>query len=622
PNRAQIAKRTVGHEGVEQSGRLEEVDEERQLPKRRHRRLLVPLDPDRPEKTVQVDPFQPLRHNHRLLTRPVSPRRRRVALHALENARFSPSRQNQTAVSRFNSFALQHTMKPEAVETCFLNDDDRKGFSGPLGCLPLQLGKTREQRRDVPGSHGMLRHLLAGARRQRCDQPDGPAQFQGRENAGKMGLDSDGRLSLVGYGWHARLQSAWFATSLCPSVGRYPPPHGILCEVAHSRRPTRAPATSHNPPDSAPFRKSFDRISGIDSSRLVKTNRNFLSAADRADLVKIVRDGLEEHRIVRRANAILLLDKGWSYAEVAEALFLDDSTIRIWLKEFQEGGVEAIVLFDLKGGTGRLSPLQIDELRAWATETLPTSTTEIGQFILDRFGFDYGRSGLIKLMNRIGFDWKKPESVPGKIDVETQQKFIDAHEDLRNSLGPDETVVYVDAVHPTHQAKPAGRWLPRGQRCALPATSGRDRLNLHGAIDLETGQTRIMDVQTVDAASTIALFEALERANSTMSRIHVFLDNARYHHARAVRGWLQQPGRRIVLHFVPSYCPHLNPIERLWKVMHENVTHNRCYAKFRDFAEAVLGFLRETVPSRFDEFSSSITDNFRVINPKDFRILA
>ena len=239
--------------------------------------------------------------------------------------------------------------------------------------------------------------------------------------------------------------------------------------------------------------------------------------------MKIVRDGLEEHRIVRRANAILLLDRGWSFAEIAEALFLDDSTIRIWLKEFQEGGVEAIVLFDLKGGTGRLSPLQIDELRAWATQVLPTSTTEIGQFILERFGIDYGRSGLIKLMNRIGFDWKKPESVPGKIDVETQQKFIDAHEDLRNSLGPDETVFYVDAVHPTHQAKPAGRWLPRGQRCALPAASGRDRLNLHGAIDLETGQTRIMDVQTVDAASTIALFEALERSNSTMSRIHVFL---------------------------------------------------------------------------------------------------
>ena len=237
----------------------------------------------------------------------------------------------------------------------------------------------------------------------------------------------------------------------------------------------------------------------------MKTSRNFLSPADRADLTKIVKDGLEEHRIVRRANAILLLDREWSYAEVAEALFLDDSTIRAWFKEFQEGGIEAIVLFDLKGGTGRLSLLQIDELRAWATETLPTSTTEIGQFVLKRFGFDYGRSGLIKLMNRIGFDWKKPESVPDRIDLETQQKFIDAHEDLRNSLGPDEAVVYVDAIHPTHQAKPVGRWMPRGQRCALPSASGRDRLNLHGAIDLETGQTSIMDVETVDAASTIAL---------------------------------------------------------------------------------------------------------------------
>ena len=360
----------------------------------------------------------------------------------------------------------------------------------------------------------------------------------------------------------------------------------------------------------------------IDSSVLVKAYRNFLSPTDRADLVKIARDGLEEHRTARRANAILLLDKGWSFAAIAEALFIDDSTIRTWLKEFQEGGVEALVLFDLKGGSGALSPLQIAELRAWATETLPTSTTEIGQFILKRFGFDYGRSGLIKLMNRIGFDWRKPEPVPSKIDAAVQQKFIDAHEDLRNSLGPDEAVAYVDAVHPTHQAKPAGRWLPRGQRCALPTASGRDRLNLHGAIDLETGQTSIMDVEAVDAASTIALFEALERSHSTMGRIHVFLDNARYHHARAVQDWLQQPGRRIVLHFIPAYCPHLNPIERLWKVMHENVTHNKTYAKFRDFAEAVLGFLRKTVPQRFDEFSSTITDNFRVIDPKDFRILA
>ena len=85
-------------------------------------------------------------------------------------------------------------------------------------------------------------------------------------------------------------------------------------------------------------------------------NRNFLSPADRAILVEIARDGLEEHRIARRANALILLDRGMKFEEVAQVLLIDNSTIRVWLKAYDEGGVEELVLFDLKGGTGALSP--------------------------------------------------------------------------------------------------------------------------------------------------------------------------------------------------------------------------------------------------------------------------
>jgi hypothetical protein len=38
--------------------------------------------------------------------------------------------------------------------------------------------------------------------------------------------------------------------------------------------------------------------------------------------------------------------------------------------------------------------------------------------------------------------------------------------------------------------------------------------------------------------------------------MNIFLDNARYHHAKLVRQWLARPGCRIKLHFIPSYCPH------------------------------------------------------------------
>ena len=61
-------------------------------------------------------------------------------------------------------------------------------------------------------------------------------------------------------------------------------------------------------------------------------------------------------------------------------------------------------------------------------------------------------------------------------------------------------------------------------------------------------------LETVDAASTIRLLEAIEAMYPLLLMIHVFLDNARYHHAKIVQEWLAQPGRRVTLHFIPAYC--------------------------------------------------------------------
>jgi hypothetical protein len=86
--------------------------------------------------------------------------------------------------------------------------------------------------------------------------------------------------------------------------------------------------------------------------------------------------------------------------------------------------------------------------------------------------------------------------------------------------------------------------------------------------------------------------------------------NARYHHAKLVQAWLARPECRIKLHFVPAYCPHLNPIERLWGLMHKHITHNRCYQRFADFRDAMLTFLREEVPRNYCD---TVSDNFRII---------
>ena len=68
-----VAQRTVGDQGVEQSARLEEMDEERQLPMRRQRRLVIPFHTDRAKETVKIDAARRLPgDNQGLFTRRVS----------------------------------------------------------------------------------------------------------------------------------------------------------------------------------------------------------------------------------------------------------------------------------------------------------------------------------------------------------------------------------------------------------------------------------------------------------------------------------------------------------------------------------------------------------------------
>ena len=107
-----------------------------------------------------------------------------------------------------------------------------------------------------------------------------------------------------------------------------------------------------------------------------------------------------------------------------------------------------------------------------------------------------------------------------------------------------------------------------------------------------------------------------------MRLIHVFVDNASYHHANVVKEWLATAERKIVLRFLPPYCPHLDPIERLWGLMHENITHNRDYKSLAEFKKEVIRFLRHTVPRGWNRFCDRITDNFRVIHRADFRVIA
>lgn len=138
----------------------------------------------------------------------------------------------------------------------------------------------------------------------------------------------------------------------------------------------------------------------------------FLSPEDRADLIALARDGSAAHRLGRRANALVLLDAGWSCEQVASALFLDDDTVRKWHGLFIEDGLEGLTRFEAGGSACQLSGEQQEKLKAWVAATLPRSTRHVGAWIEQEFGLVYeGRSGLIALLHRLGLEYHKPNVI-------------------------------------------------------------------------------------------------------------------------------------------------------------------------------------------------------------------
>ena len=187
----------------------------------------------------------------------------------------------------------------------------------------------------------------------------------------------------------------------------------------------------------------------------------FLTAEERQDLTELARDGLAEHRLARRANALVLLDRGMSCDEVGRVLLIDDATIRTWHDLFETDGVDGLAGFNYGGRASRLSLEQQEKLKAGG-ETLPRTTREVGAWIEQEFEIVYeSRSGLVALLHRLGLEHRKPQAVSRKLDPAKQQAFIDAYEGLLKTLPDDEAVLFADAVHPTHGARPVGCWAPR-----------------------------------------------------------------------------------------------------------------------------------------------------------------
>ncbi len=319
---------------------------------------------------------------------------------------------------------------------------------------------------------------------------------------------------------------------------------------------------------------------------------------------------MEDVRLAYRLNAVILLGTGWTLRQVSEALLLDEETLRHYISRYTILGVEALSKDDHKGKACSLLDDQIERLKLFMDQHICLSSAEPIHFVQEAFGVEYTPRGMGLLLARMGYVYKKPKLLPGKVDAEAQLQFLEDYDFINESLGSNDVVYFSDATHPTHNTMPAYGWIKKGERCELKTNSGRQRLNINGAINIANWDFQYHFEPTVNADSVIRLFQSLEAANPLAEKIYVILDNAKYNHAIKVKEYLQTSKIRPL--YLPSYSPNLNLIERLWKFFNKRVLYNRYYEKFEQLQAAASQFFRN-LKSFKNELRSLLTENFEIV---------
>lgn len=314
-----------------------------------------------------------------------------------------------------------------------------------------------------------------------------------------------------------------------------------------------------------------------------------------------------------KVTVLLMLDLGETPQRIALFLGIDDGTVYRHLENYQSKGLDKYLENNYLGYWGKLDSFQLAALRRELKSQLYENAQQICDFIHRQFGVRYEAEGLVSLLHRIGFEYKKTKQVPSKAAPLAQAEFIEEFTELQAKRQADEVHYFIDAVHPTLNSEPAYGWIERGEEYQVQSNSGRTRANILGALNPnDVTDVITKEYKTINSETALDfLLEEVGKRNPEAKKIRVFIDNAGYFKKLERDGLLTD--ERIEIVWLPTYSANLNLIERLWKFMKKKTLKNKYYGTAKGFREKIREFFAE-IKSYKSELETLLTCNFRTVS--------
>jgi putative transposase len=290
-------------------------------------------------------------------------------------------------------------------------------------------------------------------------------------------------------------------------------------------------------------------------------------------------------RVRLRAHILLLLAQGYSWAVIAGVLFCSTRTIARWKTRVEAEGVGA-VLGPAVPPTSRLGSWWSEVVAHWVLNCSPRDfgflrsrwcCGVIVLLLVEIYELQVSPETVRRWLQREQIVWRRPRPVVGPTDPQREAK-RQALRQLLATLPANEIAVFQDEVDINTNPKIGAMWMRRGQQAEIPTPGTNEKRYLAGSLNWRTGALIVTESLPKEGRSGALFVRHLDDLRCRLlcyRKIHVLCDNARSHTCRLVQQYLQRWGQRVVLHYLPTYAPDANPIERVWWHLHEEIT--RCH---------------------------------------------
>ena len=226
----------------------------------------------------------------------------------------------------------------------------------------------------------------------------------------------------------------------------------------------------------------------------------------------------------------------------------------------------------------------------------PTWTQELLILVLQkRTGIRISRTTMSRLLKRLQIRLGRPKPIVGcPWKKRRRMKRLREIRRLIESVPEDEVILYVDEVDIHLNPKIGPDWMLRGTQKTVLTPGKNQKRYLAGALNARTGRLTWVEADRKNSQLFILqLWQLVGRDYPEAKRIHLILDNYRIHSSLQTQAALARLEGRVVLHFLPPYCPDHNRIERVWRDLHDNVTRNHQCRTMKELMAEVHHWLKK-----------------------------